>query len=248
MTPRITTSDCGSENLLKSRCLKLTAKNCLAIGLHRVSPVISSPVTTNTSSSSSSTSPTSSLSVASDHHPSQSPPPPPPVSTCEGDNISELNALSLQSPTPSPTSPQSDRRSELVKSPQPSLENGHHQLEPIEHRQSFSSMGTDTTTTTTTTTSTRDCLCGQAFNTADLFTDFLRENLPLLNSYFCSQLLPPPSSSNASPSKLDLVGFIYPSTLLVGGHQDALHLLSALWSRRILRAPAGYAIRFIGKC
>ena len=104
------------------------------------------------------------------------------------------------------------------------------QSSPID-RQSFSSMSTGTTTDN------RDCLCQQPVNCVELFNEFVKENM--LNTCF---MLPANSLS-----KLDLVGFTYPTTLLIAGHQESLKLLCSLWSRRILKAPFGYTIRFVGK-
>ena len=98
-------------------------------------------------------------------------------------------------------------------------------------RQSFSSMSTGTTTDN------RDCLCQQPVNCVELFNEFLRENM------FSTCFMLPSNSL----TKLDLVGFIYPTTLLIAGNQESLKLLSSLWSRRLLKAPLGYGIRFVGE-
>ena len=101
-------------------------------------------------------------------------------------------------------------------------------------RQSFSSVSIGTGITD----NSRDCLCQQPVNCVEFFNNFLKENM--LNT--CLNL------STNSFSKLDLVGFIYPITLIVAGPAESLRLLCSLWSRRLLKSPHGYNIRFIGEC
>lgn len=99
------------------------------------------------------------------------------------------------------------------------------------HRHSFSSVSTGTTTDN------RDCLCQQSVNCAELFSEFIRENV--LNTSL--------SSPANSLCKLDLAGVIYPTALIVAGPGESLKLLCSLWSRRLLKSPHGYSIRFIGE-
>lgn len=101
----------------------------------------------------------------------------------------------------------------------------HSSLSPTIDRQSFSSMSTTT----------NDCLCHQPINCVELFNEFVKENSNL-------------TSSGASwAAKIDLVGFLYPTTLLVVSRDQFLEILCTLWHKRILKAPLGYSIRFVGK-
>ena len=108
-------------------------------------------------------------------------------------------------------------------------------VSPVPDKQSFTSTSSNITNA--------DCLCQQPINCVELFNEFVRENsgitcFPLNNT----------NTTTSSLCKLDLVGFLYPTTLLLNGSEDSLESLSCMWSKRILRAPTGYYIRFLGKC
>src|SRR5699024_10305524 len=80
----------------------------------------------------------------------------------------------------------------------------HSSVSPTTDRQSFSSMSTTTN---------NDCLCHQPINCVELFNEFVKENS---NS----------TSSGASwVAKIDLVGFLYPTTLLVVSRDQFLEVL-----------------------
>lgn len=197
----------SSENLLKSRSLKLVPKMCIAIGFVR-----------QTSSSAGSP---SSMSVSSDQP--------------QCDHY-ELNGTASRfsggmTPKSPPTTRQFTFGEQSTGSTPSDSTASPPQSSPVD-RQSFSSFSTGTTTTYN-----RECLCQQSINCAQLFSEFVRENL--LNTCF---VLP-----TNSFSKIDIAGFLYPCTLLVSGQADSLKLLCSLWSRRILKAPLGYSIRFLGK-
>lgn len=84
----------------------------------------------------------------------------------------------------------------------------------------------------------RECVCqrSSSSNGAELFNELIKENTASL------------TANNNSFNKINLLGLIYPATLLVTGGQNELETLCSLWSKRILKAPSGYSINFVGKC
>lgn len=111
----------------------------------------------------------------------------------------------------------------------PSLSSRHCSCLSEKERESFSSV--------TTTSSTFECQCHQPTNVVGLFQTFIRENSSITSYTTSSGLL----------RKLDLLGVVYPSTLLVNGPTEAIEMVCLLWNKRLLKAPTGYIIRFIGK-
>jgi hypothetical protein len=86
------------------------------------------------------------------------------------------------------------------------------------------------------TSPTLKCTCNQ-IDGWTLFTQFLNENsMSVWNPYLVSCL-----------AQLEFLGFIYPSNLLIGGTEFSLEVLRSAWTRRILKAPQGFQIEFIGK-
>jgi hypothetical protein len=80
------------------------------------------------------------------------------------------------------------------------------------------------------------CTCHQ-FDGWSLFNEFLTENsLSVWNPYLIQCL-----------SQLQFLGFLQPSSLLIGGTDFCLEVIRSQWSRRVLRAPKGFRIDFIGK-
>ncbi len=86
------------------------------------------------------------------------------------------------------------------------------------------------------TSPTMRCTCNQ-IDGWTLFNQFLNENsMSVWNPYLVSCL-----------AQLEFLGFLYPSSLLIGGTDFSLEILRSAWSRRILKAPQGFQIEFIGK-
>jgi len=80
------------------------------------------------------------------------------------------------------------------------------------------------------------CTCNQ-IDGWTLFTEFLNENsMSVWYPYLVSCL-----------AQLEFLGFIYPSNLLIGGTDFSLEVLRSAWTRRVLKAPQGFQIEFIGK-
>jgi hypothetical protein len=80
------------------------------------------------------------------------------------------------------------------------------------------------------------CTCNQ-IDGWTLFNQFLNENsMSVWYPYLVSCL-----------AQLEFLGFIYPSNLLIGGTDFSLEVLRSAWARRVLKAPQGFQIEFIGK-
>ncbi|KAH9501796.1 regulation of otic vesicle morphogenesis [Dermatophagoides farinae] len=73
----------------------------------------------------------------------------------------------------------------------------------------------------------------------ELFNEFIRINSK--NNHHSSTIV-----TNCF-QRLSMAGFLYPSTLLIIGQtSETLETLCSLWSKRILKSPAGYIINFVG--
>ena len=81
------------------------------------------------------------------------------------------------------------------------------------------------------------CTCGP-YDGWSLFKQFLNENsMSVWNPYLISCL-----------TQLEFLGFLHPLNLLIGGTDFCLEVIRSSWARRVLKAPKGFEIEFIGKC
>lgn len=80
------------------------------------------------------------------------------------------------------------------------------------------------------------CTCGP-YDGWTLFKQFLKENsTSIWNPYLISCL-----------TQLEFLGFLHPLNLLIGGTEFCLEVIRSSWARRVLKAPKGFRIEFIGE-